>query len=56
MVADVEISGDLTRGMLVFDRRAARPARATMEVVTHMDIDAARDAFLNMLKFAGQVN
>lgn len=56
MVADVEITGELTRGMLVFDRRAARPARATMEVVTHIDIDAARDALVNMLKFAGQVN
>lgn len=55
MVADVEINGDLTRGMLVFDRRAARPARATMEVINQIDIEAARDAFLNMLKFAGQV-
>lgn len=55
MVADVETTGELTRGMLVFDRRAARPARATMEVATNIDVDAARDAFLNMLKFAGQI-
>ena len=56
MVADVEITGELTRGMLVFDRRATRPARATMEVATGIDVDAARDAFLNMLKFAGQMD
>lgn len=56
MVADVETTGELTRGMLVFDRRAIRPARATMEVATSIDTDAARDAFLNMLKFAGQVD
>ncbi len=55
MVADVETTGELTRGMLVFDRRAARPARATMEVATNIDVDAALDAFLNMLKFAGHI-
>jgi len=54
MVADVEVAGELTRGMLVFDRRAVRPAKATLEVVTHIDIEASRDAFCNMLKFLGQ--
>lgn len=53
MGADVEVNGELTRGMLVFDRRPIRPARATMEVATDVDVDAARDAFFNMLKFAG---
>lgn len=56
MGADVETTGELTRGMLVFDRRAARPARATMEVATRIDVDAARDSFFNMLKFAGHVD
>ncbi len=55
MVADVETTGELTRGMLVFDRRAARPARATMEVATRIDEDAARDSLINILKFSGQV-
>ena len=55
MIADVELSGELTRGMLVFDRRAVRPARATLEVVTEIDVEAAHDAVLNMLKFAGKV-
>lgn len=54
MGADVEVLGELTRGMLVFDRRAARPARATMEVTTQLDVDASRDAFFNMLKFSGK--
>ncbi len=55
MVADVETTGELTRGMLVFDRRAARPARATMEVATRIDEDAARDSLINILKFSGQI-
>jgi inosine-uridine nucleoside N-ribohydrolase len=52
--ADVEVAGELTRGMLVIDRRAVRPARATMEIATQVDAEAARDAFLNMLKFTGK--
>jgi hypothetical protein len=40
--------------MLVVDRRATRPARATMEIANQVDADAARDAFLNMLKFTGK--
>lgn len=54
MLADIELAGELTRGMLVFDRRAVRPARATLEVVSQMDVEAARDSVLNMLKFAGK--
>ncbi|MGN6135249.1 MAG: nucleoside hydrolase [Aureliella sp.] len=54
MAADVETTGELTRGMLVVDRRATRPARATMEIANQVDADAARDAFLNMLKFTGK--
>ena len=54
MGADVEVAGELTRGMLVFDYRAARPSEATMEIANLADVDAARDAFFNMLKFAGK--
>lgn len=54
MGADVEVTGELTRGMLVFDRRAARVSHTTMEIATQIDLEAARDAFLNMLKFTGK--
>ncbi|MFO1064932.1 MAG: nucleoside hydrolase [Pirellulales bacterium] len=55
MSCDVETTGELTRGMLVFDRRPVRESRSNLEVACGIDIEAARDAFYNMLKFAGQV-
>jgi inosine-uridine nucleoside N-ribohydrolase len=56
MTADVEVTGELTRGMLVFDRRPRSRQHANMEVACGLDVEAARDAFFNMLKFAGQVD
>ncbi|MCA9134327.1 MAG: nucleoside hydrolase [Planctomycetales bacterium] len=54
MAADVEISGELTRGMTVFDRRTPRQWRPNMEVAQRIDADAAYDAFYNCLKYAAQ--
>lgn len=54
MAGDVEIAGELTRGATVFDRRSPRAWRTNMEVATEIDSAAARDAFFNCLKFAGQ--
>jgi len=50
----VEESGDLTRGMTVCDQRLQRKWRKNVEVATQLDIDAARDAFYNLLRYAGQ--
>jgi inosine-uridine nucleoside N-ribohydrolase len=54
MAGDVETSGELTRGLTVFDRRTPRQWRPNMEVATSIDADAARDAFYNCLKYAAQ--
>lgn len=54
MAGDIEISGELTRGMTVFDRRETRQFRTNMEVAVGIDEVAAKDAFLNALKFASQ--
>ncbi len=50
----VEESGDLTRGMTVCDQRLQRKWRKNVEVASQLDIDAARDAFYNLLRYAGQ--
>lgn len=52
MAGDVEVSGELTRGATVFDRRTTRQWRCNMEVANQIDVEAARDAFYNTLKFA----
>ncbi len=54
MAGDVEVSGELTCGATVFDRRIPRTWRTNMEVACALDAEAARDAFYNMLKFAAQ--
>ncbi len=54
MAGDVETTGELTRGTTVFDRRSPRQWRTNMEVATSIDVDAARDAFYNSLKYAAQ--
>lgn len=54
MAGDVETTGELTRGATVFDRRATRLWRRNMEVASQIDVEAARDAFYNTLKFAAQ--
>ena len=54
MAGNVETSGDLTRGATVFDRRIPRQWRPNMEVARSIDLDAAYDAFYNLLKYAAQ--
>jgi len=54
MAGRVEETGDLTRGMTVFDQRLQRKWRKNIEVATHIDVEAARDAFYNALKGSGQ--
>lgn len=54
MAGDVEVSGELTRGMTVFDRRSPRQWRLNMEVASSIDVTSAEDAFYNCLKFAAQ--
>ena len=55
MAADVEISGELTRGATVFDRRQPPQWRPNMEVGFNLDLSAARDAFFQCLKYAAQI-
>ncbi len=54
MAGDIEVSGELTMGATVFDRRTPRVWRTNMEVATNLDVEAARDAFYNMLKYCSQ--
>ncbi|MEM8734072.1 MAG: nucleoside hydrolase [Planctomycetota bacterium] len=55
MACDIEVAGELTRGATVFDRREPRQWRANVEVGSNLDVEAARDAFFNCLKYAAQV-
>lgn len=54
MAGDIEVNGELTNGATVFDRRIPRTWRINMEVATSLDVEAARDSFYTMLKFASQ--
>jgi non-specific riboncleoside hydrolase len=54
MAGRVETTGELTRGMTIFDQRSQRQWRKNIEVATNLDIEAARDSFYNSLRFAGQ--
>jgi len=54
MAGDIEVSGELTNGATVFDRRIPRTWRTNMEVAIGLDVEAARNEFYRMLKFAAQ--
>ena len=54
MAGDIEVSGELTNGATVFDRRIPRTWRTNMEVACMLEVEAARDCFYNLLKFASQ--
>jgi purine nucleosidase len=54
MAGDVEVSGSLTRGMTIFDRRVRRVWRANMDVVVGADLLELRESLVRGLKFAGQ--
>lgn len=42
VAADVEVQGELTRGMSVFDTRWGTAARPNIDLVTHLDVGEAR--------------
>jgi inosine-uridine nucleoside N-ribohydrolase len=54
MAGDVEVSGELTSGATIFDRRIPRTWRNNMEVACRLEVDAARDCFYHSLKYAAQ--
>ncbi len=56
MAGDVETEGELTNGMLVFDRRPAsiRQWRTNVEVVLKADVNGIRDCVLRGLDRAGK--
>ncbi|REK15948.1 MAG: nucleoside hydrolase [Planctomycetota bacterium] len=49
---DVELSGELTRGATVFDRRRVREWRTNVAVATKLDVAAARDCILRGISAA----
>jgi inosine-uridine nucleoside N-ribohydrolase len=51
--ADVELSGELTRGATVFDRRRHRQWRTNLAVATKVDTAAVQDCILRSLTAAG---
>lgn len=52
MHGDVETSGELTRGVTVFDRRDVPDGEPNVEVVTAFDFEAAKDAIFRALEQA----
>jgi purine nucleosidase len=54
--ADVELSGELTRGATVFDRRRVRHWRTNIAVATKVDLAAAQDCILRGLASAGHAS
>jgi inosine-uridine nucleoside N-ribohydrolase len=51
--ADVELSGELTTGATVFDRRRIREWRTNVAVATKVDVAAVRDTILRGIAAAG---
>lgn len=54
MAGEVEIAGELTRGMTIFDQRSPRQWRTNMEVALSVDVPAATEVFYDCLKLAAQ--
>jgi purine nucleosidase len=54
--ADVELSGELTTGATVFDRRRIREWRTNVAVATKVDIAAVRDTILRGIGAAGETS
>ena len=50
--AAIETSGDLTRGMVVFDRRSTAPEQPNVDVATHLDSQGVRDYLMSLVKLA----
>jgi non-specific riboncleoside hydrolase len=54
MAGDVELSGELTRGTTVFDRRSPQSWRNNMEVVVDLEVESAMDEFYQLMKFVAR--
>ena len=54
MSGDVEVSGTLTRGMTVFDRRMRPEWSVNMEVARRSSVADVREAIVRSLRYAGQ--
>jgi purine nucleosidase len=54
MAGDVEVTGELTTGMTVYDRRPRRDWRMNMEVVTQFDAVEVREAISRGIRYAAQ--
>lgn len=52
MAGDVEVSGELARGMVLFDQRHPQEWRANMEVAREVDVDRLRERFVTRLRRA----
>ena len=52
--ADVELSGELTTGATVFDRRRIREWRTNLAVATKVDVPAVQDCILRAISAAGE--
>jgi inosine-uridine nucleoside N-ribohydrolase len=50
---DVELSGELTRGMTVFDRRGANVWEANIDVLTGIEPAGVRDYMIRLIRSAG---
>lgn len=55
MAGDVEVTGELTTGATVFDRRSVPKWRRNMEVCTGVEVAAVKDFILRGLKRSAQV-
>jgi inosine-uridine nucleoside N-ribohydrolase len=53
LACDVETEGELTRGMLVVDRRPNREWRTNVSIATSLRVDSARQYLLDLLMMAG---
>jgi inosine-uridine nucleoside N-ribohydrolase len=53
MAVDVETSGELTRGMTVFDRRGVQRWQKNVEVVTEIDVQGVIDYFSEVVRSGG---
>ncbi len=56
VAGDVELSGELTRGATVFDRRRNREWRTNLAVATKVDVAATQDCILRGLRSAGMAS
>ncbi len=54
MAGDLELTGELTRGTTVFDRRLPQVWRNNMEVAVDLDLDSAFDEIYQLLKYVAR--